>query len=282
MSSTRKKAPQSPAHSTRSKLDGLEAVLQDLGSFVIAVSGGIDSTLLAVIAGRTRDLETQVFHAISPAVPPSATQRIRQFAESENWDLTVSDAGEFGDKRYMSNPVDRCYFCKTNLYSHIASKFDIQIVSGTNLDDLSDFRPGLTAAEQHSVRHPYVDAMITKSDIRLIAKSLSLHDLAELPASPCLSSRVQTGTPINAVWLQAIDQVEIEIRRRLQAQVVRCRVRNNAIVIELDQGSLTDINATVRAEIADCVNKYFPEEINMRPVSFTQYRMGSAFGPVVN
>lgn len=282
MPSVRNKTPHSLADSTQSKLDELKTILQHLNSIVIAVSGGIDSTLLAVIAGRMRDLDMQVFHAVSPAVPPSATQRVRQYAESENWNLTISDAGEFRDNQYISNPVDRCFYCKTNLYSHVALKFTNQIVSGTNLDDLSDYRPGLSAAEEHSVRHPYVDARITKSDIRSIAKSLSLVDLAELPASPCLSSRVQTGTPINATWLHAIDRVEIAIRNRLKAQVVRCRVRNNAIVIELDQAALSGINSEARAQITDWVNAYFPEEVDTRSVSFTQYKMGSAFGPVIN
>lgn len=282
MPSTSKKALRAVADSTQLKLDDLKSILQEFSPVAVAVSGGIDSTLLAVIAGRMRDLDVQVFHAVSPAVPPSATQRVRQFAESESWNLTVSDAGEFQDNRYMSNPVDRCFFCKTNLYSHIASKFKIQIVSGTNLDDLSDFRPGLTAAEQHSVRHPYVQAKITKSEIGSIARSLKLDDLAELPASPCLSSRVQTGTPINAAWLRAIDRVEIEIRNRLKAQVVRCRVRNNAIVIELDQAALSKINDEACAQISDWVNVNFPDEVDTRSVSFAQYKMGSAFGPVIN
>ena len=268
---------QQPDTECNAHLQNLKSVLKEMRTFVIAVSGGIDSTLLAVIAGRINEVNMEVLHAVSPAVPAKATDRVRYFAKSERWNLTVADTGEFQDERYMRNPLNRCYFCKANLYSYIAGHTSKLILSGTNQDDLNDFRPGLIAAEQHAVRHPYVEANIQKSTIRRLAKYLQLHDLAELPASPCLSSRVQTGIPINSDWLQAIDQVEIEIRDRLQVQTVRCRIRNQAVVIELDVLSLNTIDERGRAEITSLVDNHFAGSLNEFSVSFAPYRMGSAF-----
>ena len=263
--------------SAKAQLQQLQSVLEEIGAFVIAASGGIDSTLLAVIAGRMDNLDVRVFHAVSAAVPPRATERVRRYADSENWDLTVSDTGEFRDQRYMKNPIDRCFYCKSNLYSHITTQLTGQIISGTNVDDLSDYRPGLVAASQHSVRHPYVEANITKSDIRSIARLLNLTDLADLPASPCLSSRMQTGIPINRDWLRAIDRVEIAIQQRLKAQVVRCRIRQDAVVVELDEDALLKIDGNVRGELSELVDHVFPDSLNSTSVTFAPYKMGSAF-----
>src|SRR5882757_897872 len=151
-----------PARRSRacSMADGLAALvvwLRGLDSSAIAVSGGVDSMTLAVIAHRTRDAATTMFHAVSPAVPPEATERVRRYARSEGWDLQVFDAGEFGDTNYLSNPVNRCFHCKTHLYGAIADRTSATLLSGTNIDDLGDFRPGLAAARTFDVRHPLVE-----------------------------------------------------------------------------------------------------------------------------
>ena len=105
-----------------------------------------------------------MLHAVSPAVPPHATARVRAHAERHGWALTVADAGEFDDPRYRANPVDRCYFCKSNLYDRIRSVTEGTVASGTNLDDLGDYRPGLKAAAERGVVHPFVEAGIDKAD----------------------------------------------------------------------------------------------------------------------
>ena len=97
-----------------SKLEQLTAVLRDIGPVAIAVSGGVDSMTLAVVAHRVNN-ECQMFHAVSAAVPEQATARVKQYAEQENWQLNLIDAGETSDPAYLANPANRCYFCKTNL-----------------------------------------------------------------------------------------------------------------------------------------------------------------------
>ena len=268
---------QQPYDDVESQIERLKSILTDIGTLIIAVSGGIDSTLLAVIAGRTLGVNAEMFHAVSPAVPERATQRVREYSHTEDWNLTIANAGEFKDERYILNPINRCYFCKTNLYSYIATQSKRQILSGTNLDDMSDFRPGLKAAEQHAVRHPYVEARISKAEIRSIADFLGLENLAQLPASPCLSSRVQTSIPIDAESLRAIDRIEVAVQERLKAKVVRCRIRERAIEIELDKDALVRLESDSRADIVEVVQSQFSSLTTVSTISFAPYKMGSAF-----
>ncbi len=122
-------------------LDALHASLDDSRPAAIALSGGVDSMTLAFIAHRRVGADVAMFHAVSPAVPSSATARVKAYAAAEGWALTVLDAGEFADERYMANPSNRCFFCKSNLYGTLASATDRQLLSGTNLNDLGDWRP---------------------------------------------------------------------------------------------------------------------------------------------
>ena len=111
-------------------------------------------------------------------------------------------------------------------------------MSGTNLDDLGDYRPGLEAARDHQVRHPFVEAEIDKRTVRALAAELGLGVLSELPSAPCLSSRVETGIRIEAAVLAMVHEAEKLVGARLSPKTVRCRVRGNAVVIELDEGAL--------------------------------------------
>lgn len=254
----------------------LEEVLDDFRPAAIAVSGGVDSMTLAYVAHRVLGRDVQMFHAVSPAVPPAATERVRKYAYKLDWDLTILDAGEFGDERYMQNPANRCFFCKTNLYGTLAAETTSQLLSGTNLDDLGDYRPGLQAAEDQNVRHPFVDAGFTKADVRALAHKHSLFDLAELPSAPCLSSRVETGIRIDADVLRRIDQVEVMMREAYAPDVIRCRVRGDGVVIELDQECLDDLDLPDRAALSEDVRKIFAP-VDVKAIAFGIYQRGSTF-----
>jgi uncharacterized protein len=203
----------------------LESVLSAMDEVAVAVSGGVDSLTLATFAHRLAGHRCVMYHAVSPAVPSEATQRTQALASREGWSLHVVDAGEFDNADYMRNPVNRCFFCKTSLYGSIRPHTSAQIVSGTNLDDLGEYRPGLIAAQEHGVRHPFVEAGLRKSDVRVLARSLGLGEIAELPASPCLSSRVETGIAIDPAILALVHGAEQLLTRSLQPKTVRCRVR---------------------------------------------------------
>ncbi len=148
---------------------------------------------------------------------------------------SIGGSGEFEDGRYRANPVDRCYFCKTNLYDRIRALTDGIIASGANTDDLGDYRPGLKAAAERGIVHPFVEAAISKAEVRALARHHGLDDLAELPAQPCLASRIETGIAISADDLAFVNEVETALAPLLPRQAaLRCRVTREGIVIEAD------------------------------------------------
>ena len=252
------------------------AVLSVDGELAVAVSGGVDSLTLAAFAHRERD-RVGMFHAVSPAVPGDATARVERLAAEHGWRLRVIDAGEFDDEDYRRNPVNRCFFCKTNLYGAVARHTDAQIVSGANTDDLGEYRPGLDAARERQVRHPYLEAGIDKRTVRALAMQVGLGALSELPAAPCLSSRIETGLPIRADVLRAIHATERALAADFPRGVIRCRVRRAGVVIELDPATLDALGADARERIGREVETRFASLADPAGVSFAPYRNGSAF-----
>lgn len=211
-------------------------------STTIACSGGIDSLLLAHVAHqRCGPDRIQVVHAVSPAVPPEATARVQEQAKEFGWRVRTVETGEFEDERYLSNPVDRCYFCKSHLYALMDRLGQLHslgsgcVVSGANRDDLGEYRPGLQAAQDHAVRHPYIELDINKAAIRAMASLLG-RPYAQLPASPCLASRLYTGTRVTPQRLRFVHRAEQFIRRTTGCEVVRCRIDGSTMRVELPQG----------------------------------------------
>jgi uncharacterized protein len=254
-------------------LSRLCSILNGMRSVAVAVSGGVDSLTLAAAAFQTLGSAAEMFHAVSPAVPAEATDRTRHLAHVQGWTLHVFNAGEFADARYLANPHNRCFFCKFNLYGAIATLTSLPIASGTNLDDLGDFRPGLDAARDHGVRHPLVEAGIDKNAVRALAAELKLGAIADLPAAPCLSSRVETGLPIEAPVLALIERTEIVVRETLSPRIVRCRVRATGLVIELDPATLDRLDPAKQASLQQRISALS----GRAAVAFAPYRMGSAF-----
>ena len=243
----------------------------DHPALVIAVSGGVDSMTLAYLAHRWNPGAVSMFHAVSPAVPVAATERVKRHAARHGWALTISGSGEFEDARYRENPVDRCYFCKTNLYDRIRTLVEGTIASGANTDDLGDYRPGLKAAAERQIVHPFVDAGIGKREVRALARHYGLNDLAELPAQPCLASRVETGIAINADDLGFIDEVETALAPLVPGPTnLRCRVTHSGIVVEVDAVHAGSPFLQRQAE-ALCL------EAGRRFVGIRVYERGSAF-----
>jgi len=257
----------------------LQAVLRHHGPLALAVSGGVDSMTLASIA-CAQEPHSRVFHAVSPAVPAAATARVRSHARQQGWQLLEIDAGEFNDADYRANPGNRCYFCKGNLYRSLRRHTPLPLAAGTNTDDLADYRPGLVAASEQQVLHPLVEAGIDKQGVRALAALLGLHDLQELPASPCLSSRVTTGIRIDPDLLPLIDATEQQLRELLQLQGaagdLRCRVRPDGLAIELplahDAAQATAIRQAVHTIFAGSRFVHLSANIGIEP-----YRRGSAF-----
>ena len=213
----------------------LRAQLEAHERLAVAVSGGVDSLTLARAAGLLLGARCEVMHAAGPAVPPTATARVRRHAAAAGWALQVLNAGEYDDPAYRGNPVNRCYYCKSNLYVRIGAATTAPIAAGTNTDDLGEYRPGLIAADEHQVVHPYVAAGMNKAAVRALASALGLHDIAELPAQPCLASRVETGIAIDADDLAFIDKVEQAVRATRSGGDVRCRLTATGVWLELSE-----------------------------------------------
>ncbi len=259
----------------------LERALAEVIPRVVACSGGVDSLLLATVAHRAAPEATVVAHALSPAVPGEATGRVLAHAARESWALELVATGEFGDERYLANPTDRCYHCKRHLYDtlgQLASRFADRsrwhILSGANRDDLAEYRPGLVAAAERGVRHPYVEAGLDKADIRSLARSLQL-DFAELPASPCLASRLYTGTPVTEARLRAVEVGEALIRAATGIGVVRCRVREAEVVVEVGADDRRAITSELLERVAAAMHAVEPAISGAR-LDDRPYRPGRA------
>jgi uncharacterized protein len=250
--------------SDESLLERLRQVLSSSAPTVVACSGGIDSMLLATISHRQDPVNTLVVHSTSPAVPEQAGSRVRHAAAKEGWRLSMIRTGEFNNQAYLSNPSDRCYHCKSHLYLRVDSFIQHTpgfetgtIVSGTNKDDLLDYRPGLQAAREYGVRHPYIEAGLGKQDIRQLARYLDL-SFSELPASPCLSSRIYTDTPITELRLRAIDKGEIFLKQATGVEIVRCRIKDDTMRIEVNEKDQKLIGANLLRDLARQVEQIEP------------------------
>lgn len=249
--------------------DRLADALSRFETIAVAASGGVDSTTLAVFAHRKNPAGVEIIHAASPAVPAAATARLRELAAIEGWRFVVTDAGELSDPRYRDNPANRCYFCKSNLYDRMRAMTSAQLISGANTDDLSDYRPGLLAAGERNVAHPFVEAGMNKLEIRRLAQMLGLPDIAELPSQPCLASRIETGITIDPEDLAFIEQVESQLLSVLACETsLRCRVTHAGIVMETDVTLSAEADALVTSLCAAAGRSY----LGARP-----YRRGAMF-----
>lgn len=265
-------------------VDRLGGLLNEIGPTIVACSGGVDSLLLATICHRNEQTDAIISHAVSPAVPAAATRRVKEYARAEGWRLELIESGEFEDPVYRANPVDRCYYCKTHLYTALAriARLTVSagtdgytIVSGANMDDLSEYRPGLKAAEEFRVRHPFVEAGMTKQDIRVMSRALGLAS-ADLPASPCLASRLYTGTPVTKRRLSAVEHGEEFLKRETGTQIVRCRIRDDAMHIEVPNEERNKIVPALVGRLQEELQRINPaiREVYLDP---RPYQPGRAF-----
>ncbi len=254
-------------------LDQFEETYSQHRQLAIAVSGGVDSMTLGYTAHNAFS-QTKIYHAISPAVPEEGSQRVKAYADKYGWHLVLVNAGEFQDMTYVNNPVNRCFYCKNNLYKVISEQENGLICSGANVDDLSDYRPGLDAAKLFHVEHPWITLGVTKEQIRQLANYFGLYDIQDLPASPCLSSRVETGIRILPKTLSLVYQCESAVKKMINVKTIRCRVQKEKITIEIDNSTLAQLEETDKKKIKLFAHKLFGDNC---PIFINSYKRGSAF-----
>lgn len=222
------------------KLARLRALLAELPSALVAFSGGVDSTFLLRVAHDVLGDRCLALTTMSATTPEHDRADAATLAASLGVAHVCVDTDELAIPGYAANPTNRCYFCKDNLFTICADEAGRRgiavVLDGANVDDLHDHRPGLRAAEERGVRHPLVEAGLTKADIRIASLALGLPTW-DRPASPCLSSRFPYGTAITAERLTRVDTAERflralgfrELRVRFHERVARIEVPPDAM-----------------------------------------------------
>ena len=217
------------------KFADLKKLVSGYGSLIVAYSGGVDSTFLAAVAHEVLGVNTLSVTSRSPSVAPEELEAAIALARTKGWRHLVVDTNEIEDPRYLANDGRRCFFCKTELYTHLgqvaAAEGVTKVANGANTDDLGDYRPGMEAAKNFEVVSPLVEAGMSKQDIRDISKCLSLPTW-DKPAQPCLSSRIPYGTVVSVGALAMIGKSEKGLRE-LGFSVVRVRHYGQTARVEI-------------------------------------------------
>ena len=235
----------------KDKYNSLQKILKKLDKVVVAYSGGVDSTFLLKAAVETLGADrVQACIAEGPSLPQSQYLQAVETAKNIGVEVRTVRPNELADAEYAANKADRCFHCKSHLYKMLADiareqKFG-SVICGCNFDDKSDYRPGNKAAEVLGVRSPLMEAGMTKEDIRNLSRQMGLAT-ADIPASPCLASRIAYGLEITEKRLRQVEAAE-EVMRGLGLVEFRVRHHDTIARIEVKQGDFEKVLAS-RSEI---------------------------------
>jgi uncharacterized protein len=228
------------------KENALRRIMRDLQRALVAYSGGIDSTLLAVVAQQELGQNAVAVTAVSPSLPSADLEEAKMIAQQFGCAHVLIESHELENPDYQANTPLRCYFCKHEVYGELveyarANDFAF-IIDGTNLDDVGDIRPGRKAAAEYGVRSPLIEAQFTKQDVRDLARALGIPNW-DKPSAACLSSRIPHGTAVTIQLLSQVEQAEMIIhglgirqaRVRHHGEIARLEVAPNDFEIVLAQ-----------------------------------------------
>lgn len=223
------------------RLERLRSIVRELRSVLVAYSGGLDSAFVLAVAHEVLGAERCVaLTAVSPSLPAREREDAVRIAARLGARHELVESHEIHDPRYAANPADRCFHCKSELYSITSRRVRElgldTVINGTNLDDLGDYRPGLEAAANAGVRSPLVEAGLRKDEVRELARALGL-DCWDKPAAACLSSRIPHGTSVTPERLRQIEQLE-DALHALGLRQLRVRYHGEVARIEVAQAEL--------------------------------------------
>ena len=230
------------------KYSHLQKVLKDLGSVVVAFSGGVDSTLVLKVAVDSLGPLAKAVIAVSPTLPASELEDAHRLCDAIGVDLQVVETDQLQIAAFVQNDATRCFHCKTDLYQLLARIQEVvgfkAIVDGTNVDDMGEDRPGIQAGRQLGVRSPLLEAGCNKADIRQLAQVLGLANWNK-PAAACLSSRITRGIPITKGLLSRVEKAEAFLLAEGLTQV-RVRLHGDMARIEVGPSEITLLTEEAR------------------------------------
>ena len=257
------------------KITRLAKLLTDLKRVVVCFSGGVDSSYLLAEAVRALGDRAVALTAVSPSLAPEERAAAQHLAESLGARHLIVETYELDDPRYAANPVNRCYFCKSEVYGQAvreAARLGIShVLDGFNLDDRGDYRPGHQAAKEQGVRSPLDELKFTKVDIRAAARRLSLPVWDKLPLA-CLSSRFPYGTTITPERLTKVAACE-RILQKLGFQVCRVRYHGSTARIEVRPADIPRLSEP--AIFSEVVKKFQATGFTRVDIDPQGYRQGS-------
>ncbi|MGZ6142648.1 MAG: ATP-dependent sacrificial sulfur transferase LarE [Myxococcales bacterium] len=263
------------------KREAVVSRLRGLGSALVAYSGGVDSSLLLALSIEALGDRAVAFTALSPAVAPDELEGARDLARKLGARHVEKRSGELEDPRYAKNPVNRCYFCKTELYGLAEAEAKALgldwVVSGTNADELGDYRPGLQAADEHRIVQPLAEAGLTKAEVRALSREIGLPTW-DKPQQPCLSSRIPYGTEVTAERLDQLAKSEMALRA-LGLREFRVRYHGEIARIEVGEGELEKL-VRVRAAAVDALKAAGFKFVSVDLEPFRSGRLNEAAGLV--
>jgi len=253
------------------KYEKLKKSIKKLESALVAFSGGTDSALLLKVAHDVLGGKVIAVTADSPSLARKELEETKKIAQQIGAKHIIIDTKETENENYLKNPNDRCYYCKSELYGKLkilSRKLDINdILNGTNLDDLGDFRPGLMAADENNIISPLKDAKLTKNDVRELARHLGL-GVWDKPSSPCLSSRIPYGQEITMKKLSMIENAE-NFLKDFGIRELRVRHFGNAARIEVNENDKKRINDNLIS-----IQKKF-NEIGFNEITISNFKSGN-------